>query len=259
MGRPGRRWTWRRRSRHRTPGPAGTSYEAYVGRWSRQVAREFVAGSAPRRRRWLDVGCGTGAVTPAVLELAAGRGRRGRSVGRLPRRAAATVADPRASFQGATPSTCPRTRRSTPSSRAGAQLRARPAGALAAMRRAAPGGGRRRLRLGLRRGHEFMRHFWDAAVASTRRPPATTRAPASRSAGPARCATLSPARAWTTWSSSRSTYPRSSPTSTTTGRRSSVAPVRRRPTSRRCRRRQSDALARRAAGDLPIRPDGRSR
>lgn len=46
-------------------------YEAYVGRWSRPVARRFVRELAvPTGRRWLDVGCGTGVLTGAVLELA---------------------------------------------------------------------------------------------------------------------------------------------------------------------------------------------
>jgi SAM-dependent methyltransferase len=49
----------------------GTAYEAYVGRWSRLVAREFVRwlGVAPDRR-WLDVGCGAGALTEAIAERA---------------------------------------------------------------------------------------------------------------------------------------------------------------------------------------------
>ena len=46
----------------------GDAYEAYVGRWSRPVAREFVAWLAvPAGRSWLDVGCGPGALTAAVL------------------------------------------------------------------------------------------------------------------------------------------------------------------------------------------------
>jgi SAM-dependent methyltransferase len=47
---------------------AGDSYEAYVGRWSRRVAEIFVpwVGAAPGMR-WLDIGCGTGALTAAVL------------------------------------------------------------------------------------------------------------------------------------------------------------------------------------------------
>jgi SAM-dependent methyltransferase len=42
-----------------------------VGRWSRLVAAEFVAWLAgPPRARWLDMGCGTGALTEAVLSAA---------------------------------------------------------------------------------------------------------------------------------------------------------------------------------------------
>jgi len=48
---------------------SGSAYEAYIGRWSRLVAREFVAGLGVRSgARWLDVGCGTGALTRAILE-----------------------------------------------------------------------------------------------------------------------------------------------------------------------------------------------
>jgi hypothetical protein len=47
---------------------AGGAYEAYVGRWSRLVADEFVAWlDVPPGRSWLDVGCGTGALTAAAL------------------------------------------------------------------------------------------------------------------------------------------------------------------------------------------------
>jgi SAM-dependent methyltransferase len=47
---------------------AGDAYEPYVGRWSRLVAREFVGWLAiPPNQRWLDVGCGTGAVTQTIL------------------------------------------------------------------------------------------------------------------------------------------------------------------------------------------------
>ena len=49
----------------------GQAYEAYVGRWSRRVAAVFVPGlGVPARRRWLDVGCGTGALTSTVLAMA---------------------------------------------------------------------------------------------------------------------------------------------------------------------------------------------
>jgi SAM-dependent methyltransferase len=45
------------------------AYEAYMGRWSRPLAEMFLAWFAvPPRRRWLDVGCGTGALTNAILD-----------------------------------------------------------------------------------------------------------------------------------------------------------------------------------------------
>jgi len=50
---------------------AGDAYEPYVGRWSRLVARQFLdwlavsAGSS-----WLDVGCGTGALSELILAQA---------------------------------------------------------------------------------------------------------------------------------------------------------------------------------------------
>jgi len=49
---------------------AGNLYEGYMGRWSRPVAREFVNWlEVPAGIRWLDVGCGTGALSHAVLHL----------------------------------------------------------------------------------------------------------------------------------------------------------------------------------------------
>lgn len=52
----------------------GAAYEPFVGRWSRVVAREFVAAlRLPSGARWLDVGCGTGALTQVVLHSAAPR------------------------------------------------------------------------------------------------------------------------------------------------------------------------------------------
>jgi len=50
---------------------AGDAYEPYIGRWSRLVAREFLARlGLPPRLLWLDVGCGTGALTQAILDCA---------------------------------------------------------------------------------------------------------------------------------------------------------------------------------------------
>ncbi|WUJ72484.1 class I SAM-dependent methyltransferase [Kribbella soli] len=49
----------------------GGTYESYVGRWSRLVAKEFIDWlEQPAALRWLDVGCGTGALTSAILRTA---------------------------------------------------------------------------------------------------------------------------------------------------------------------------------------------
>lgn len=58
-------------ARHRDAFDIGEAYEPYVGRWSRLVAREFLTWLAvPPGRRWLDVGCGTGALSGTILDSA---------------------------------------------------------------------------------------------------------------------------------------------------------------------------------------------
>jgi len=45
------------------------AYERFMGRWSRELARAFVAWlGVPADRHWLEVGCGTGALTSQILE-----------------------------------------------------------------------------------------------------------------------------------------------------------------------------------------------
>jgi len=47
----------------------GNPYERYIGRWSRRVAPRFLDWlHVPSRRRWVDVGCGTGALCAAILD-----------------------------------------------------------------------------------------------------------------------------------------------------------------------------------------------
>jgi SAM-dependent methyltransferase len=47
----------------------GSPYEQYVGRWSRRVAPPFLAWlEVPAGRKWLDVGCGTGALCAAIVD-----------------------------------------------------------------------------------------------------------------------------------------------------------------------------------------------
>lgn len=46
---------------------AGAAYEKFMGRWSRHVARRFLDWlERPPGLRWLDVGCGTGALAEAI-------------------------------------------------------------------------------------------------------------------------------------------------------------------------------------------------
>jgi SAM-dependent methyltransferase len=53
---------------------SGDDYEPFVGRWSRRVAREFIAWLAlAADSRWLDVGCGSGALTQTILATASPR------------------------------------------------------------------------------------------------------------------------------------------------------------------------------------------
>jgi SAM-dependent methyltransferase len=53
----------------RDPWDSGEPYERFMGRWSRLVSESFVAWlEVPAGLRWLDVGCGTGALTAAVVD-----------------------------------------------------------------------------------------------------------------------------------------------------------------------------------------------
>ena len=48
---------------------SGEAYEPYVGRWSRGVAPLFLSWlEIPAGRKWLDVGCGTGALCAAIVD-----------------------------------------------------------------------------------------------------------------------------------------------------------------------------------------------
>jgi SAM-dependent methyltransferase len=49
---------------------AGDAYETYMGRWSRRLGRSFIEWLRwPAAANWLEVGCGTGALTSAICNM----------------------------------------------------------------------------------------------------------------------------------------------------------------------------------------------
>lgn len=77
------------------------AYERYMGRWSRRVAPLFVAWvNGSPKARWIDLGCGTGVLTAAVLA----HGQPSQVVGvdsaeNFLQAAAAQITDPRVHFK----------------------------------------------------------------------------------------------------------------------------------------------------------------
>jgi SAM-dependent methyltransferase len=76
-------------------------YEAYVGRWSRRLAPRFLDWfAAPPGLDWLEVGCGTGALSAAILEGGAPKSLLAiDSSEGFVTTAHATIADPRVRFE----------------------------------------------------------------------------------------------------------------------------------------------------------------
>jgi SAM-dependent methyltransferase len=147
----------------------GDRYEAYVGRWSRPVARRFVAWLAvPAAARWLDVGCGTGALTATVLATAEPSAVLG--VDPSPdfvAHAAAHVTDPRATFRGGSAQAIPADDAAFDAVVSGLVLNfvPDPPAALTEMHRVArPGGIVAGYVWDYTDGMQLMRQFWDAAA-----------------------------------------------------------------------------------------------
>ena len=146
----------------------GYPYELYVGRWSRLIADEFLAWlNLPPSLRWLDVGCGTGALTAAIAE----RCRPSRLVGIEPSEGFLAKARERlkgkATFHVADASAIPLPDSSVDVVVSGLALNfiPNPAAGLAEMERTARVGGTIAAYVWDYAGKmEFMRYFWDVAV-----------------------------------------------------------------------------------------------
>ena len=149
---------------------SGAAYEPYVGRWSRRVAREFVAWlNVPPGARWLDVGSGTGALSQTILDTAAPASVRGvdRSAG-FAAYAREMVRDPRASFETGDAQALPVETAGFDAAASGLMLNfvPRPELAAAEMARAlAPGGVAGAYVWDYSGKMDLMRYYWDAAVA----------------------------------------------------------------------------------------------
>ncbi|MET0916894.1 MAG: methyltransferase domain-containing protein [Burkholderiales bacterium] len=148
---------------------AGDPYERYVGRWSHLVANEFLAWlNLPSSLRWLEIGCGTGALTAAIVEKCLPS----RLIGIDPSegflaRARARLGT-KATFHAADALAIPARDAEADVVVSGLVLNFVPDTALAVaeMRRAAVPGGTIAAYVWDYAGKmELMRHFWDAAVA----------------------------------------------------------------------------------------------
>ena len=148
---------------------AGDRYEPYVGRWSRLIARKFLDALAlPAGIDWLDVGCGTGALTRTIVEHAAPRTVCG--VDRSPEfvaHARARVADARVSFDVGDAQALPVADASVDAAVSGLVINfvAQPDAALREMKRAVRAHGTVAVYVwDYAEGMQLMRRFWDAAA-----------------------------------------------------------------------------------------------
>jgi len=149
---------------------AGEAYDAYMGRWSRMVARAFVTWLHPApAANWLEVGCGTGALTSALCELADPDSVVACDPSEpFVEHARRTLTDPRVSFNVADADTPPRRDGGFDGAVSGLVLNFLPnpeATAAALRERVRTGGILAGYVWDYSDGMEFLRLFWDEAVA----------------------------------------------------------------------------------------------
>ena len=147
----------------------GDLYEGYMGRWSRLVAREFIQWLAvPAGCGWLDVGCGTGALSQTVLHLTEPASIKGidRSEGFVDF-AREHVRDDRVRFEAGDAESLTDDSKSFDAVVSGLVLNfiPHPERALAEMKRVTRSGGVVAVYVwDYAEGMQFIRHFFDAAI-----------------------------------------------------------------------------------------------
>ena len=148
----------------------GSAYEIYVGRWSRQIGKKFLTWLEPTEdSRWLDLGCGTGALTSQILTHCSPQS----VVGIEPSEAFLAVAkqqlnDTRAEFRQGSGDPLPAKDSEVGWAVSGLVLNfiGDQSRALRELMRAVTPGGTIAAYVWDYAGHvQFMRYFWDAAVA----------------------------------------------------------------------------------------------
>jgi len=147
---------------------SGDAYEPYVGRWSRLVAREFLSWlNPPHNMSWLDVGCGTGALSQTILELTEPSLVQGidQSDDYI-HYARERVNDTRAKFNQGDASNLPFSNSSFDHVVSGLAINFMPGAAVSEMARVARSEGTLAVYVWDYAGEmQLMRYFWDAAVA----------------------------------------------------------------------------------------------
>ncbi len=148
----------------------GTGYERYIGRWSRPVAVEFLKWLAmPPGKAWLDLGCGTGALSRKILDACGPAKVVGvDSSEGFVSHATAHITDERAEFRVGDARAVPAAGREFDAAVSGLVLNFVPdqLAMVSEMRRATRPGGKVAVYVWDYAGEmQLIRQFWDAAIA----------------------------------------------------------------------------------------------